>query len=94
MVACAEISRDGFTYAFGNLYARGHIQRIDGDRLKEMFLPTMSEEAKTAVRSEFHFVRAQLQHYGIEFNQSGFSGNGVAVLKDALGVGKVRFRRP
>lgn len=54
----------------------------------------MSEEAKTAVRSEFHFVRAQLQHYGIEFSQSGFSGNGVAILKEALRAGKVRIRRP
>lgn len=88
------VSRDGFTYAYGNLYAIGHIQRIDGDRLKEMFLPAMSEEAKTAVRSEFHFVRAQLQHYGIEFSQSGFSGNGVAILKEALRAGKVRIRRP
>lgn len=89
-----EVSRDGFTYAYGNLYAIGHIQRIDGDRLKEMFLPAMSEEAKTAVRPEFHFVRAQLQHYGIEFSQRGFSGNGVAILKEALRAGKVRIRRP
>ena len=90
MVICTEISRDGFTYAYGNLYATGHIQRIDGDRLKEMFLPTMTEEAKAAVRSEFHFARAQLQHYGIEFSQSGFAGNGVNTLKEALRAGKVR----
>ncbi|KAK1834071.1 hypothetical protein QBC39DRAFT_379988 [Podospora conica] len=88
MITDPEVSRDGFTYAFGELYAIGHIPRIEGDRLKEMFLPTMSEEAKAAVRSEFHFARAQLQHYGVECSPSGFAGNGLATLKEALRAGK------
>ncbi|KAK0751286.1 hypothetical protein B0T18DRAFT_387434 [Schizothecium vesticola] len=44
----------------------------------------MLEKAKTAVRSEFHFARAQLQHYGIKFSQSGFSGNGCNRVPDDI----------
>jgi hypothetical protein len=46
------------------IYANG-VQRVDGSRLKEMFLPRITPKTKQLLRRERDFVRGQLQHYGV-----------------------------
>lgn len=86
-----DISRDGFTCAFGRFYAKGRVERIDGLRLKTMFLPRLTAEANKLLRDHYgsDFVRGQLQHYGVNYDEKEFSGNGTLLMKKALQAGKV-----
>ena len=83
-----DIIRDGFTYTFGRFYTRDRVERIDGSRLKTMFLPRLTAEANTLL-SVSGFVRGQLQHYGVGYDEQEYSGNGTLLLKKVLRAGKV-----
>jgi hypothetical protein len=85
-----DIARNGFTCAFGRFYAKGRVERIDGSRLKAMFLPRLTPEANKLLRDHSDFVRGQLQHYGVDYDETQFSGNGTLLLKKVLQAGKVR----
>lgn len=84
-----DIRRDGFTSGFGRFWAEpGHMDRIEGSQLRKMFLPKLSREGQKALRDNRNFVRSQLKHYGVHFEEREFSGNGTALLKAALQAGK------
>lgn len=66
----------------------GHMGRIEGPTLRKMFLPKITREGQRAISQNSHFVRCQLKHYGVEFEEKEYSGNGTALLKEALQAGK------
>jgi hypothetical protein len=53
-----------------------------------MFIPKMTREAQKQLRDHRDFIRGQLQHYGVSFDESEFTGNGTTLLKKALEAGK------
>lgn len=64
--------------------------RIASERLKALFLPSLTAEAKELLREHGEsFVRGQLQHYGVEFGEGEFSGNGTLLMRRVLKSGKV-----
>lgn len=84
-----DIHRDGFVSGFGRFMTEsGRIDRIEGSQLRSMSLPKLSREGQKALRNSFHFVRSQLKHYGVQFEENEFSGNGTALMKAALLAGK------
>lgn len=84
-----DIRRDGFSSAFGRFKADpGRMDRIEGSRLRSMFLPKLSREGQKVLRDNFGFVRSQLKHYGVQFEEREFFGNGAALMKKALQAGK------
>ena len=88
------IIRDGFKSSGGRLFTvRGDIERIDSAELKSMFLPSLNEKANTLLNEgvEGDFVRGQLQHYGVEYDESEFRGNGASLLQKKLETGQVRL---
>lgn len=64
------------------------MERIKGSRLRRMFLPRLSCEAKRALQQNRQFVRCQLKHYGIRFSEEEYSGNGTQLLQKFLRDGK------
>jgi len=97
-----EIIRDGFESSRGRFYvvnvdseARrfgcSRVERIETARLKAMFLPRLTPEANKMFRDHSEFARCQLKHYGVEFNEREFTGQGTALMKKALLAGKVRL---
>ncbi|KAK0704310.1 hypothetical protein B0H67DRAFT_557148 [Lasiosphaeris hirsuta] len=85
----SEITRDGFSTAFGRFYAHGRVERIEAAKLRAMFLPRLTPEANKVLRNHSTFVRAQLQHYGVKFDESELTGQGTTLLKKALQAGKL-----
>ncbi|KAI1111417.1 hypothetical protein F5Y14DRAFT_312827 [Nemania sp. NC0429] len=85
-----KITRGGFSYDFGKFYAEpGHVELMTGSSLREAFLPETTVGGNKLIRKGGErFVRGQLKHYGITFNESEFSGNGLALLREALRAGK------
>jgi hypothetical protein len=60
-----EITRDGFVYSLGGLYAQpGRVPRVEGPRLRSMFLPKLTPEGRELLRiyKGRDFVRGQLKH--------------------------------
>lgn len=64
------------------------VERTKGSQLRDMFLPKLSPEGQKALRDHPNFVRSQLKHYGVEFEESKFVGKGTTLLKRALQEGK------
>lgn len=84
-----NIRRDGFASAFGRFMADpGRMDRIEGSQLRSMFLPKLSREGQKALRDNSGFVRSQLKHYGVQFEEREFIGKGTALMKAALQAGK------
>lgn len=67
----------------------GQVERVDGDQLCDVFLPTQSSEAKKKLRENRHFVKGQLTHYGIDYDERTVRGLGTNLLKRQLLEGKV-----
>lgn len=65
------------------------IPRYSTESLKRDFLPRLSPEANRLLRRHHNFVRSQLIHYGVEFNDKNLTGNGTRFLKKALEAGLV-----
>jgi hypothetical protein len=56
-----------------------------------MFLPRLTSSANEKLReSGRSFVRGQLQHYGVDYDEREFTGNGTLLFKKLLQAGKVR----
>ncbi|RHZ47825.1 hypothetical protein CDV55_101056 [Aspergillus turcosus] len=84
-----DIRRDGFVSEFGRFMTDpGRMERIEGSRLRSMFLPKLSREGQKALRDNHNFVRHQLKHYGVQFEEREFTGQGTALMKAALQAGK------
>ncbi|CAK9787236.1 hypothetical protein CC85DRAFT_285098 [Cutaneotrichosporon oleaginosum] len=81
------VTRDGFKSAHGR-FTTLKTERVDGSRLRELFLPTLTPEANKLLYENSYFVQAQLQHYGVTYAPSEFKGRGTNVLKKALQAGK------
>ncbi|OJJ03245.1 hypothetical protein ASPVEDRAFT_72968 [Aspergillus versicolor CBS 583.65] len=83
------ITRDGFQSSYGRFFTdNGRVERVDGASLRRMFLPKITPEGNEQLRDCRNFVRDQLQHYGVSFDESQFSGNGMMLLKRCLEAGK------
>src|SRR4051812_24299885 len=94
------IIRDGFESSYGRFYvievgsqARRFgcpkVERIETPRLKALFLPRLTPEANKMFRDHVEFVRCQLKHYAVEFDEGEFTGQGTGLMKKALLMGKV-----
>ncbi|KAI1161256.1 hypothetical protein F5B18DRAFT_456596 [Nemania serpens] len=85
-----EITRDGFSYGFDGFCAEpGHVKFLAGSSLRQAFLPkTTAQGNKLICKGGERFVRGQLKHYGVMFDESEFSGNGTALLQKVLQAGK------
>ncbi|KAJ6007374.1 hypothetical protein N7540_011350 [Penicillium herquei] len=83
------VRRDGFTSDRGYFRtAAGNMTPVDPDKLKKMFLPKVTSAGKKALKNP-DFVRAQLKHYGVEFDESDISGDGLEYLKTSIEAGKL-----
>lgn len=65
-------------YKFVHEYGRfrvepGSLERIEGSKLKSMFVPKLTREEVRALDNR-HFVASQLMHYGIEVDEKDFKG--------------------
>lgn len=86
-----DITRDGFACGFGRFYAQpGRVERVDGSSLRSMFLPKVTPEGRRKLNAGYsdNFVRGQLKHYGVQFDESEISGNGTLLMKKVLQAGK------
>ena len=81
----SQIRRDGFISAFGRFMTEpGRMDRVEGSQLRRMYLPKLSREGQKELRYNSNFIRSQLQHYGVRFEEREFSGQGTALMKAAL----------
>ncbi|ETS87113.1 hypothetical protein PFICI_00941 [Pestalotiopsis fici W106-1] len=87
-----EVVSDGFAYRYGRFYALvpNRVERVQGSHLRQMFLPKLTPEANKRLRDshEDTFVRGQLKHYGVHFEEGEISGNGTLLIKKVLQAGK------
>lgn len=93
-----DIVRDDWVYQGGILfYAKVgpcEIPRVESSDLRKEFLPKMTSEGERRIArwsksgAPDSFVRAQLKHYGVQFDESDLSGNGVDLLTKVLEDGK------
>jgi hypothetical protein len=86
-----EFPRDGFSCEYGRFYAQpGRVERVDGASLRSMFLPKLTPEGRRQLNADYsgNFVRGQLKHYGVQFDESEISGNGTLLMKKVLRAGK------
>ncbi|KAI1819936.1 hypothetical protein F4861DRAFT_525126 [Xylaria intraflava] len=87
-----EVVRDGFSYAYGRFHTaaphRG--ERVPGSALRDAFLPKLTPLGNKFIRNSYRdgFVRSQLKHYGVVFDEKEFTGNGTSLLKKVLQAGK------
>ncbi|RAH52098.1 hypothetical protein BO85DRAFT_508115 [Aspergillus piperis CBS 112811] len=82
-------TRAGFTSSFGRFRTtRGGNERVDSFSLRKLFLPKLSREGQKILRDRTDFVRSQLQHYGVPFEEDQLSGNGTQLMKKVLQEGK------
>ena len=90
-----DIIRDGFVSSFGKICVRkiggrwADTERIDASRLRAMFFPRLTAEAKVMLNNRCEFVRCQFKHYGVEFDEKEFIDQRTALMKKALRAGKV-----
>ncbi|KAI1171158.1 hypothetical protein F4777DRAFT_566514 [Nemania sp. FL0916] len=97
------IVRGDFFYAYGRFYANpGQVERVQGSVLRAAFLPELTPAGQeylstprylggqTYLRHNYEdwFVRCQLKHYGVPFNEADIAGNGTLLLQKALEAGR------
>lgn len=82
-----SVKRDGFASQYGRFTAHD-IERIDGSVLQRMFVPKVTREGQRELyRHGPSFIRSQLKHYGIKFDEAEFSGNGTVLMRKTLLAG-------
>ncbi|KAJ5485151.1 hypothetical protein N7539_005139 [Penicillium diatomitis] len=79
-------------YKFVSKYGRfmvepGQLERVEGSELREMFLPKLTPLGQKALRNS-GFVRSQLMHYGVQFEDKELTGQGTLLMKRVLQAGK------
>ena len=73
------------------LYALpSHVERVDGSSLRSTFLPNLTPEGRRQLNAAYSdtFVRGQLKHYGVQFDEREISGAGTLLMKKVLQAGK------
>ncbi|KAJ5737797.1 uncharacterized protein N7483_002922 [Penicillium malachiteum] len=81
------VRRDGFTSDHGIFRTEvGNLIAVAPGQFKKLFLPRTTSAGKKALENP-DFVRAQLTHYGVEFEESDISGNGLELLKTFMKAG-------
>ncbi|KAI0097351.1 hypothetical protein GGR51DRAFT_566558 [Nemania sp. FL0031] len=86
-----EVVRDGFSCAYGRFYTTPHKgERVPGSVLRAAFLPRLTPQGNKYIRDSYggDFVRSQLKHYGVAYDEEEFTGNGTLLLKKVLQAGK------
>ncbi|KAI1184487.1 hypothetical protein F5B17DRAFT_80615 [Nemania serpens] len=85
-----EITRAGFSYGLGGFCAEpGNVKLLAGSSRREALLPEAAAQWKKLIRKNGkRFVRGQLKHYGVTFDENELSGNGTALLKKVLQAGQ------
>ncbi|CAI7573761.1 unnamed protein product [Penicillium pancosmium] len=84
-----EVRRDSFVSSFGRFLAEsGHVERVEVERLRSLFLPKLTPDGQEVLCGEPNFVRSQLNHYDVQFEEREFVGNDTALMKAALKSGK------
>ncbi|EPE29789.1 AT hook motif family protein [Glarea lozoyensis ATCC 20868] len=86
-----ENAKHGFTCSYGRFYTfPGRVERVEASSLRSMFLPKLTAEANKKLKEgrSGNFVRGQLKHYGVKFDESEMSGNGTPLMKKVLQAGK------
>ena len=87
----SDVIRDGFAYSYGMFYARpGRVERVEGSSLRSMFLPRLTREGRRKIDAAHsdYFVRGQLKHYGVQFDESEIHGDGFLLMQKVLQAGK------
>lgn len=86
------ILRDGFLFKNNRFWVdRGFIPFTEPETLRSWFLPELSLDGKFAIdiyEDEDSFVRGQLKHYGVDFDEKDISGDGSRLMQKALRDGK------
>ncbi|KAI0156527.1 hypothetical protein GGR57DRAFT_511473 [Xylariaceae sp. FL1272] len=93
------IERDGFMFAYDKLFAKTYnpdtedsfyVAREAPDVLRRMFFPTLSEEGKLKIyrHTDDSFVRSQLKHYGVDYEESEINRKGAVLMRKAIAAGK------
>jgi len=77
-----------FESSYGRFTALG-VERVALGRLKAMFLPSLSVKGAEALRTHANFVRSQLMHRGLNFQEEDSIGRDIEVMKSALLTGRV-----
>ncbi|KAJ5741426.1 hypothetical protein N7533_010835 [Penicillium manginii] len=84
-----DVRHDGLISSFGRFLTEpGRVERVDVSQLRSLFLPNLTPEGEELLRNAPNFVRSQLKHYGVQFKKRALVGNGTALMKAALKVGK------
>ncbi len=87
-----DIIRDGFAFGYDRFYVMpGRVERVSSGALRDMFLPRLTPMANKKLRDHYDFVKCQLKHYDIEYDERELTGNGTKLLKKMLVAGKVRL---
>lgn len=74
--------------SYGRFYALPcHVERVNGASLQRMFVPKLTPEGRKRLNDNNYFVRGQLKHYGVEFDEAEISGNGAVLMKKVLQAG-------
>jgi hypothetical protein len=82
-----EFIRDGFSCSHGRFHAQpGDVERVEVSSLRRMFLPKLTREGSRQINaaSSDSFVRGQLKHYSVQFDESQISGSGTLLMKKVL----------
>ncbi|KAI9053497.1 hypothetical protein LZ554_002452 [Drepanopeziza brunnea f. sp. 'monogermtubi'] len=83
--------RGNFSSSYGRFYAEPeHVERVTGSSLRSMFIPRLTPHAQILMGQSYSggFVRGQLKHYGVQFDTSEISGNGILLMKKVIQAGK------
>ncbi|KAI0521550.1 hypothetical protein F5B22DRAFT_634461 [Xylaria bambusicola] len=65
-----------------------NIGRVEGLALRAAFLPKLTPAGNKYLRDRHDFVREQLKHYGVSYNEEELTGNGTLLLKKVLSNGR------
>ncbi|KAK0641660.1 hypothetical protein B0T16DRAFT_420300 [Cercophora newfieldiana] len=84
-----EISRDGFCSAYGRFRTSNGVERVSTETLKGAFLPQLTPSGKTFLKNHRSFVRDQFRHYGVDYAEGTFSGNGTLLMRKMLQDGRL-----
>ncbi|VUC28696.1 unnamed protein product [Clonostachys rosea] len=89
LVEVGQGIRGNFVSSYGGFRTKeGRIARTEPSKLRELFLPNLSDEGREILAENGPaYVRAQLLHYGIPPEDHRFSGNGAELMKQVIQEG-------
>jgi hypothetical protein len=62
------------------------VEQVESSSLRSMFLPRLAPAGQKKISEGYrdNFVRGQLKHYGVQFDEKAISGNGTLLMKEVL----------